>query len=147
MLSSFNIRLLADIRSFPGSKRFPQFNQFALEQALNGAGINYRHFPDLGGKRRLQENGATEAPAGLKGYTAYMQTPTFGKAIEQLQLLAADRPVAYMCAEAVWWQCHRSYVSDHLKATGWKVFHIIDIAKGEDHPGHRVEKASQGELF
>ena len=144
MLQSFGIKVLADIRSYPGSKRFPHYNKEALRQTLESAGIQYLHFPDLGGKR--------EAPADVKkhppfsGYKEHMATDAFATAIAELQQLAQTTPVAYMCAEANWRQCHRSLMSDYLKTAEWKVIHIKGKDKSEPHI-MTAPKLVQGKLF
>lgn len=147
MLQSFDIRLLADIRSFPGSKRHPQFNNIALERSLSLSGIMYLHFPGLGGKRDPTTQVADmSARGGLTGYAAYMQTVEFKKAIEELTLQAHGQPTVYMCAEADWRQCHRAHVSAYLASAGWKVAHITGVAKMQPHPDVST-KAVQGTLF
>ncbi len=144
MLRSFKIEVLADIRSFPGSKKFPQYNKVALAASLRDAGIQYLHFPDLGGKRPMPE-GAAKRPFG--GYVAYMETEAFGVAIRQLEQIARSRKTVYMCAEVLWWQCHRSMVSDYLKAGGWQVLHIMGTDKVQEHYRPGNQKNIQPELF
>lgn len=144
MLRHLGIEVLADIRSFPGSRKFPQYNKAALAASLKEAGIQYLHFPDLGGKR--------PAPAALPkqpfgGYTAYMETEAFKVAAKQLQQLAAQKKLVYMCSEVLWWQCHRSMLSDYLKAEGWQVLHIMGIGKIQEHFRPVDEKKLQGTLF
>lgn len=135
MLQSFGIELLADVRSFPGSNRYPHFNKEALEVSLPAAGIQYQHFKDLGGRRKAQPDSKNTAwrNAAFRGYADYMETAAFQKAIKELEQLAGSRRVAYMCSEAVWWRCHRSLVSDYLKHAGWTVMHIMGVAKEEPH--------------
>lgn len=144
MLRSFEVEVLADIRSYPGSKKFPQFNKMALAASLHGAGIQYLHFPDLGGKRPAPQ-GMPKQPFG--GYTAYMQTYAFRLAIGQLEQLAAQKRLVYMCSEVLWWQCHRSMVSDYLVAGGWKVMHIMGMHKVQEHFRPDNEQQLQGNLF
>ena len=143
MLRSFEIKVLADIRSFPGSKRHPHFNRAALERSLKEAGIAYIHMPDLGGKRAANPGSAnSDQPFG--GYTDYMKTVAFATAIGALENLAAESQTAYMCAEADWQHCHLSMVSDHLKVKGWVVMHIMDVSKSMQH---LKPDAKQGRLF
>ena len=142
LLQSFEIKVLADIRSFPGSKRHPQFNSAALERSLKEDGIAYIHMPGLGGKRPI--NPGSTQPFG--GYTDYMKTTDFVTAIGALEKLAAESHTAYMCAEADWQHCHRSMVSDHLRVKGWIVMHIMDVGKSMEHP-LRESKPIQGNLF
>lgn len=135
MLQSFGIELVADIRSFPGSNRYPHFNKEALEVSLPAAGIQYLHLKDLGGRRKAQPGSKNTGwrHAAFRGYADYMETVPFHKAIQQLEHLAGSQRVAYMCSEAVWWHCHRSLVSDWLKHAGWTVMHIMGVAKEEPH--------------
>ncbi|HTN06749.1 DUF488 domain-containing protein [Agriterribacter sp.] len=136
MLQSFRIELVADIRSFPGSRKFPQFNKETLQITLPQNHIQYIHLKELGGRRKVNagsKNTAWKHPA-FRGYADYMETDTFKNGIMTLEKIAAQQRTAYMCSEAVWWRCHRSMVSDYLKAGGWKVWHIMGIEKAEEHP-------------
>ena len=136
MLKSFQIEVIVDIRSYPGSKRFPHFNKDSLEVSLPENNIEYVHMKDLGGRRRTtadSHNTAWRLPA-FRGYADYMETDAFKVAIKELESLGAKKRVAYMCAEAVWWSCHRSLVSDYLKNQGWNVMHIMAVGKGQEHP-------------
>ncbi|HRO45287.1 DUF488 domain-containing protein [Agriterribacter sp.] len=136
MLHSFNIELVADIRSFPGSRRFPQFNKEMLQITLPQNHIQYIHLKELGGRRKVNphsHNTAWRHPA-FRGYADYMETDAFKDGIVTLEKTALQHRTAYMCSEAVWWRCHRSMVSDYLKAAGWKVWHIMGIEKAEEHP-------------
>ena len=149
MLRSFDIKLLVDIRSFPGSRKYPHFNKPELQASLDKAGIQYRHFPDLGGRRKPNPDSVNIAwrNAAFKGYADYMETTEFRIAIDQLQGLALKQAVAYMCSEAVWWRCHRSLVSDYLKVNGWKVMHIMAPGKAQEHPYTSAAREEQGRLF
>jgi len=149
MLGSFDIQLLADIRSMPGSNKYPQFNQSTLEISLHAAGIQYRHFPDLGGRRKPRPDSTNSAwrSKAFMGYADYMETPPFKAAIDELQESALLSRAAYMCSEAVWWRCHRSLVSDYLKVHGWTVLHIMDVKKVTEHPYTSPAKILQGNLF
>lgn len=148
MLQSFQVELLADIRSFPGSKRYPHFNKEALEISMPAAGIGYVHLKDLGGRRPAQPGSHNTGwrLAAFRGYADYMETPPFHKAIRQLEQLAAEQRVAYMCSEAVWWSCHRSLVSDWLKHAGWTVMHIMGVGKAEEHPYTSPARIVDGKL-
>ena len=136
MLRSFQIELVVDIRSFPGSRRYPHFNKEALAISLPKTGIEYIHLPDLGGRRKPlnDSNNTGWRLAAFRGYADYMETDAFEKGIKNLELLASKKRVAYMCSEAVWWRCHRSLISDYLKHKGWTVVHIMDAGKSEEHP-------------
>ena len=136
MIKSFDIQVIADVRNFPGSRKFPQFNKDNLKKSLSGSGIEYVHFKELGGRRTTRIDSVNNGwrLASFRGYADYMETAEFRHAIQQLQLLAAEKKLAYMCAEAVWWRCHRSLISDYLKHEGWTVTHIMNTGKGEEHP-------------
>lgn len=136
MLQSFQIELLVDIRSFPGSRRFPQFNKEALKISLPEHNIEYIHLVKLGGRRKALKDSHNTGwrVEAFRGYADYMETKDFHEAIKELEMLAVEKRVAYMCSEAVWWSCHRSLVSDYLKFKGWKVMHIMAINKAEEHP-------------
>lgn len=136
MLKSFQIEVVADIRSFPGSRRYPYFNKEALTVSLPENNIEYTHLKALGGRRKTLPNSHNTGWRldAFRGYADYMETDDFKKAVQELELLADTKRVAFMCAEAVWWRCHRSMVSDYLKHAGWTVEHIMGIEKGEEHP-------------
>src|SRR5690606_10997000 len=136
MLQSVAIKNLVDIRRLPGSRKFPQFDQENLEISLKEKGIHYLHLKELGGRRTVQKDSRNNRwhNASFRGYADYMETEDLERAIIQLEAIALKHPTAYMCAEAVWWRCHRSMVSDYLKAKGWSVLHIIAAGKIEEHP-------------
>ncbi len=137
LLEDNGIKLLADVRSWPGSKRYPQFNKEALAESLNAHGIRYEHFPGLGGRRKPNPDSRNTAwrNVSFRGYADYMETKEFHKGVERLLDLARETgPVAIMCAEALWWRCHRSLIADYLKVRGIEVVHIVDANKIEPHP-------------
>lgn len=135
-LQSFGITMVADIRRFPGSRKYPQFNKDNLEAVLAKNGIRYMHMEDLGGRRKVLKDSKNDRwrNDSFRGYADYMETEDFGKAVSILENYALEQPVVYMCSEAVWWRCHRSMVSDYLKARGWKVLHIKKADEAEEHP-------------
>lgn len=136
LLHSFQINLLADIRNYPGSKRYPHFNKEALEVSLPQNNIKYQHLKDLGGRRKPIKDSVNTAwqHAAFRGYADYMETATFKKAIADLESAATNNRTAYMCSEAVWWSCYRSLVSDFLKVRGWTVLHIMGSLIAKEHP-------------
>ena len=136
MLQFFHVETVADIRSFPGSRRYPHFNKEALEVSLPGNNIKYIHFKDLGGRRKVQPNSINTGwrVAAFRGYADYMETAAFKIAVKELEAIALKERTAYMCSEAVWWRCHRSLVSDYCKMNGWIVLHIMGIGKLQEHP-------------
>ena len=136
LLQAHGIELLVDIRAFPASRRLPHFNREALEQSLPAAGIAYRWMKELGGRRGKQTG---ESPnQGLRNdsfrnYADYMLTPAFERAAEELVALAEEKRTAIMCAEAVYFHCHRMLVSDWLVAHGHTVLHIQDKNQPRPH--------------
>lgn len=149
MLHSFKIELVADIRSFPGSRHYPQFNKEALEVSLPENNIKYIHLKDLGGRRKVNPNSVNTGwrHIAFRGYADYMETDGFKKGVNELQELARKERTAYMCSEAVWWRCHRSMVSDYLKLNGWTVIHIMGVAKSEEHPYTAPARIVNGKLI
>ena len=135
MLQSFDIKILADIRSLPGSRKFPQFDKENLKISLEEAGTQYIHLADLGGRRKVKKDSKNNRwnNDSFRGYADYMETEEFESAIFKLEHIALEQPTTYMCSEAVWWRCHRSMVSDYLKAKGWTVLHIMAIGKVQEH--------------
>lgn len=135
-LKAHEIRVLVDIRSFPGSRRMPWFGREALEQSLPAAGIEYRWMKELGGRRKKAEG---ESPnTGLRNqsfrnYADHMLTEEFQQAADELVALAGNKKVAIMCAERMFFQCHRMLVSDYLTLRGHEVLHIVDTGPTRPH--------------
>ena len=149
LLEENGIKLVADVRMFPGSKRYPQFGRDALAKSLREHGIRYEHFPELGGRRKAKPDSRNTAwrNESFRGYADYMETDEFGNGIARLGKLAEKSgPAAIMCAEAVWWRCHRSLISDYLKARRVEVLHILDRSKVEPHPYTSAARIVNGEL-
>jgi uncharacterized protein (DUF488 family) len=148
ILKTHGVQVLVDVRTFPGSRRYPQFNRVELSESLAKAGIEYRHEPRLGGRKapRPDSHNTAWRNAQFRGYADHMETPVFRKGVEDLLELASERRVAVMCAEAVWWRCHRSLIADYLKAKGHTVIHIIDQKKIEEHPFTSAALIVEGEL-
>jgi uncharacterized protein (DUF488 family) len=147
LLRAHGIHTLVDIRSIPRSRRNPQYDQVALQQAIEADGLVYKHLPALGGHRRARENSPNKGwlnPA-FQGYADYMQTGAFGQGLcELLESNQAEGPLAIMCAEAVPWRCHRSMVGDALVARGTPVVHILGPGRTRAHrlnPMVRMEGA------
>ena len=140
LLRAHAIDGLADIRAIPRSRRHPHFGREALDARLREEGIAYRHFPALGGLRKPRPdspNGAWKN-ASFRGYADYMGTPAFEAGLDALLEFAGGRRVAAMCAEAVWWQCHRMLVSDALVARGIDVAHIMSQRGSSSAQPHRL---------
>ena len=118
LLRQVAVDLLVDVRSIPRSRTNPQFNADALAEALVDAGITYHHLPALGGLRH-RKKGAMPSP------NTFWRVAAFRKGLDELRALAHDNCCAIMCAEAVWWRCHRRIIADYLLAGGVPVAHII----------------------
>jgi uncharacterized protein (DUF488 family) len=146
ILTVAGIATLADVRRFPGSRRHPQFSRDLLPATLAAHGIGYRHFEDLGGRRNPAPDSINTAwrHAAFRGYADYMVTPAFQAGVTQMLGLAA--PVAVMCAEAVWWRCHRGLIADYLVAMGLEVRHLGDRGHITTHTGTSAATIGPGEL-
>ena len=131
LLREAGVAVVADVRRFPFSRRYPQFNGEALAKTLAAAGIGYRHLPALGGRRATPPDGRESQHTlwreeAFRNYADYAETPEFRAAFADLMTLARERATAIMCAEAVWWRCHRRIIADYLLAAGCEVEHILD---------------------
>lgn len=149
ILQSFEIEVLTDVRRFPGSRSYPWFNKENLEKELEKNDIGYIHMEELGGRRKVQPNSHNDRwrNESFRGYADYMETQEFVEAIQKLEQLASEKRVAYMCSEAVWWSCHRSMISDYLKAKGWTVLHILSTGKVEEHPYTSPARIVNGQVY
>lgn len=139
MLHQNQINILVDIRSYPGSKKFPQFNKELMSIWLKSNNIKYKHIPQLGGRRRklkIESHNQAWKNVSFKNYADYTLLKEFDNGLNELLDLAWDNRVCYMCSEAVPWRCHRSIVSDNLVARGVSVYHIMpynNTTKLQDH--------------
>jgi uncharacterized protein (DUF488 family) len=136
VLRAWHIGTLVDIRTIPRSRTNPQFNADTLPAALAPAGVRYHGLPGLGGLRRKKKGAASDNVGwtvdAFRNFADYAQTEPFARALDELLGLAAESTCAIMCAEAVWWRCHRRIVTDYLLARGVPVRHILSPAKAED---------------
>jgi uncharacterized protein (DUF488 family) len=136
MLRVSGVQTLVDVRTVPRSRTNPQFNSDVLPAALGAAGIEYVHAAGLGGLRGKKKSGPSRNTAwaneSFRNYADYAQTPAFARALEELLERAARSACAIMCAEAVWWRCHRRIIADYLLARGVTVRHILGEARAED---------------
>lgn len=148
ILAAAGIETLADVRRFAGSRRNPQFSGEAMDAALAKEGIDYVPMPDLGGRRAARADSPNLAwrNAAFRGYADYMATSPYQAARERLAELARSRRTAAMCAEAMWWQCHRSLISDDFKASGWEVIHLISPGREQEHPYTSAARIIEGRL-
>lgn len=138
MLREAGIEVLVDVRRFAGSRRNPQYAGQTMAGSLAAHGIEYRPMPEFGGRRAPQldsPNGAWRV-TGFRGYADYMATEPFVLARERLMQSARASRCAVMCAEAVWWRCHRRLIADDFVARGWQVQHLLAPGKTQPHPLH-----------
>ncbi|WP_457002258.1 DUF488 domain-containing protein [Luteimonas sp. A501] len=148
MLAAQGIGAIADVRRFPGSRRYPWFASEEMAKALPAAGLQYQWVPQLGGRRKVQPgspNGAWRN-ASFQGYADHLASAEFAEGLALALDLAARTPTALMCAEAVWWRCHRRLVSDVLTHRGTEVLHIMDAKHVQPHPMHPDARPS-GDLL
>jgi uncharacterized protein (DUF488 family) len=148
LLDEYRIEAIADVRRFPGSRRHPHFASDALAGSLPAHGIAYRWIPRLGGRRKVQPDSPNTAwrNASFQGYADYIATAEFAEGLAELLKLAADKRSAMRCAEAVWWRCHRSIVSDVLKLRGIEVIHLVDATHATVHPYTSPARLVDGRL-
>lgn len=148
LLAANAIEAIADVRRYAGSRKHPQFNPDALRDSLGAIGIQYVALPELGGRRRPRPDSRNTVwrNEAFRGYADYMETPEFGAGIERLLELARHKHTAILCAEAVWWRCHRSLIADWLKAHSVEVRHIMGAEKTEVHPYTSAARIRNGVL-
>ena len=149
ILTAYRVEILVDVRSYPGSRRNPQFSSDAIQQELSKRGIRYLWMPKLGGRRKgLGEDSRNKCwkNQSFRNYADYMETATFREGIDELIQLSARDTVAIMCAEALFWRCHRSMVADFLKSLDIHVAHIFDEKKAQVHEYSQCAKIINGLL-
>lgn len=136
ILQNHGIEFLVDVRTIPRSRTNPQFNKDSVPERLKAAEIDYRHIAELGGLRSRQK-AVIDSPntfwenKSFRNYADYAMTETFRRGMEELKNIAAESICAIMCAEAVWWRCHRRIIADYLLVEGYQVFHIMGLDKAE----------------
>ena len=149
-LQAHSIQLLVDIRAFPMSRRLPHFNREALEKSLPEAGIRYRWMKELGGHRKKIRDDSPNVALrndSFRNYADYMLTPEFEHAAGELVKIAEESKTAYMCAERVYFRCHRMMVSDWLVAHGHKVLHIDGTGPAKSHTLMAEARLEDGRLI
>ena len=148
LLQEAGIACLVDVRRFAGSRRNPQYSPVAMGEALPEAGIEYLPMPEFGGRRTPQPdspNGAWRV-AAFRGYADNMASAEFELARERLMRRAEAERCAVMCAEAVWWRCHRRLIADDFTARGWRVLHLMTSGRAEPHPLNPAARMIDGVL-
>jgi uncharacterized protein (DUF488 family) len=148
LLARHEIEVVADVRRYPGSRRWPHFSREALAQSLALHGHGYEWFPELGGRREPQPDSPNTAwrNAAFRGYADYMATEQFAKGLERLVTLAGGLRTAIMCAESLWWRCHRGLIADALRYSGYEVHHIMGPGALVSHPYTSAARLDQGVL-
>lgn len=149
-LGAHQIRTLVDIRAFPMSRRLPQFNRDSLAETLPAAGIRYVWMQALGGyRKKILEDSPNIAMRNdsFRNYADYMLTGEFEDAVDELVRLAEEAPTAYMCAERVYFHCHRMLVSDWLVAHGHEVLHIDGTGPVRPHKLTAEARMIEGRLI
>ncbi|MCA9498524.1 MAG: DUF488 domain-containing protein [Nitrospira sp.] len=148
LLLTHGIQVLVDVRTIPFSRRNPQFHQESLEHSLRETGLQYRHMPELGGRRKTRPDSVNVGwrNEGFRGYADYMQTQEFWDGLEELVNIGQQSPSAVMCAEAVPWRCHRTLIADALVIRGWTVHHIISTSSLKTHTLTPFAKSDAGRL-
>jgi uncharacterized protein (DUF488 family) len=146
-LTEAGVTCLVDVRRFPGSRRNPQFNQPSVADAARAAGIEYRHEIELGGRRSGEpgeERFACLRVAAFRSYAARMAAPEFQAALERS--LQVERP-CFMCAETVWWRCHRRLIAELLTAHGHEVVHLLGPGQRQPHRLYEESEIRAGRLY
>jgi uncharacterized protein (DUF488 family) len=136
LLTQHEIAILLDVRSFPGSRRWPQFNRDELKALVEQAGLRYEWCKPLGGRRHSSASHSPHSAwqhAAFRAYAEYADTAEFTAAIEHLCGIAVAGRSAIMCSEGLWWRCHRRIISDSMTARGWEVRHIMPDGKLVPH--------------
>ena len=149
LLAAHEILLLIDVRSYPASRRWPQFNQAPLRQSVAQAGLEYRWLGALGGRRHSKRSDSPHTAwkvAAFRAYADYADGPEWAAGLAELIALAETRRTAIMCAEGLWWQCHRRIVADHLTVDQWAVRHILPNGKLADHALPEFARLRDGRL-
>ena len=149
-LHAHGVKTLVDIRSIPMSRRLPHFNRENLERELPSRAIEYVWMKELGGRRKkvLSESPNTALRSdSFRNYADHMLTPEFQEAANELVRRSEQKPLAYMCAERVWFRCHRMMVSDYLVAHGHTVLHIDGTGPTRPHKLMDVARVENGQLI
>ncbi|HZA76571.1 MAG TPA: DUF488 domain-containing protein [Acidimicrobiales bacterium] len=136
LLTGAGVALLVDVRSYPGSRRHPQFGRDQLERSLRAAGIDYRWERRLGGRRKVRPGSPHVAlrNEAFRGYADHMGTADFVDALDEVLALASERRTAVMCAESLWWRCHRRLLADAAVLTrGAGVVHLLHDGRTAPH--------------
>jgi uncharacterized protein (DUF488 family) len=148
LLDEHGIEAVADVRRYPGSRRMPQFGSSALEASLKAHGLEYLWLPSLGGRRKPNPDSPNTAwrNASFRGYADYLHTEPFAEGFTALLSVGYGFRTAIMCAEALWWRCHRGLIADVLKSLGFEVVHIVGPGSSSPHPYTAAARLEGGRL-
>lgn len=149
LLTKSGIEVIADVRKIPKS-RYAHFSGDYLKKELPKAGIEYTHFPKLGGfRKKILKDSPNIAikSQGFRNYADFMLTEEFKEEIGKIIELAKRKIIALMCAERFFWKCHRKFLADYLVVQGFEVFHIIDNAKIMPHMLSKSARIEEGRLI
>lgn len=148
-LKKYKVTELIDIRTVPRSRHNPQFNKETLPLELAKVGIRYRHFSKLGGLRRVIKDSVNAGweNDSFRGYADYMQTKDFENAVEELLSIIKKETIVLVCAENLWWRCHRRMVADALSVRGIKVLHILPNGKTTLHELTSFAKIEDDKIY
>lgn len=148
LLARYRLEAVADVRRFPGSRRQPQYAQAALHDSLAGRGIAYRWLPALGGRRPPRPDSPNTAwrNASFRGYADHIGSTEFAGGLDAVLELSGRLRTTLMCAEAVWWRCHRGLIADVLCVRGIEVLHILDARHCVVHPYTSAARIVDGRL-
>ena len=148
VLEAYRIEVLADVRRMPGSRRLPQFDATTLSHSLCARDMDYRWISQLGGRRRPHADSSNTGwrHAAFRAYADHMDTEEFADGLFELLMLANGRRTVMMCAEVLWWRCHRRLIADALVVLGLRVVHIFDEDKQEMHQLAPPAQLVRGEL-
>ena len=148
LLAEHRIEAVADVRRYPGSRRWPHFAREPLATALDRRGLVYLWLPELGGRRTPTVDSPNTAwrNAAFRGYADYLATDAFAEGLDRLVNLASGLRTAIMCAESLWWRCHRGLIADVLRWDGFDVIHILGPGSTAAHPFTSAARIVGGRL-
>ena len=148
LLTAQRIEAVADVRRYPGSRRWPHFAREPLASALESRGLVYLWFPELGGRRTPRSDSPNTAwrNAAFRGYADYMATEAFAEGLDRVVNLASGLRTSILCAEALWWRCHRGLIADVLQWLQFEVIHILGPGSTAPHPYTAAARFVRGRL-
>lgn len=148
LLAAYGIEAVADVRRYPGSRRWPHFAREPLSTTLDAHGIHYLWLPELGGRRVPEPDSPNTAwrSRSFRGYADYMATECFADGLDRLVNVASGLRTSILCAESLWWRCHRGLIADALRSLGFDVVHIVGAGAAAAHPYTAAARLVRGRL-